>query len=132
MYNFNSIKVRLILFCLLFLLCLIVHFNSIKVRLILVLFRTIIEICRFQFHKGSIDTHQQPTPAATANTFQFHKGSIDTLFANNLQNRVIYFNSIKVRLILAEDEQDYNLLLDFNSIKVRLILHECKIDKVLP
>ena len=59
-----------------------VNFNSIKVRLILYLetYKTLRDL--FQFHKGSINTTYPATYDEHLCRFQFHKGSINTHHAN--------------------------------------------------
>ena len=52
--------------------------------------------------------------------FQFHKGAIRTVMDKLIIKRVLYFNSIKVRLELYNHYVSDSLQFDFNSIKVRL------------
>ena len=52
----------------------------------------------FQFHKGTIKTHQKNIVPLVAAAFQFHKGTIKTLGVYRYLVDIIYFNSIKVRL----------------------------------
>ena len=76
--GFNSIKVRLIQCVFIMLSLCWISFNSIKVRLIL---KSMVELhapIRFQFHKGSINTHVREVFDGLRRWFQFHKGSINT------------------------------------------------------
>ena len=54
----------------------------------------------FQFHKGSINTGDNPLIENFSQSFQFHKGSINTFNAKLQTRPLTNFNSIKVRLIL--------------------------------
>ena len=53
----------------------------------------------FQFHKGSINTGDNPLIENFSQSFQFHKGSINTFNAKLQTRPLTNFNSIKVRLI---------------------------------
>ena len=97
--NFNSIKVRLKLNPVAFILSKGSYFNSIKVRLKPAATITFSAIIRFQFHKGTIKTN-----------------------ANIQLIGIIYpyFNSIKVRLKHGRNRIFRTNNKHFNSIKVRL------------
>ena len=99
--NFNSIKVRLEQAADLSLARFSRYFNSIKVRLerpkgIMIP----ISLNKFQFHKGAIRTANAAGIPCPLRSFQFHKGAIRTLSRTFLVMRLMYFNSIKVRLEL--------------------------------
>ena len=73
-------------------------FNSIKVRLKPKQQAKNQEIRKFQFHKGTIKTHQTEKAKMKHLSFQFHKGTIKTYQHNKHAFCHTYFNSIKVRL----------------------------------
>ena len=98
--HFNSIKVRLEHFLLVWSNRLAKNFNSIKVRL--------------------EPVNLQET-AGTKHLFQFHKGTIRTYWSRALQSPLCRnFNSIKVRLERRSLWPIYYFDRYFNSIKVRL------------
>ena len=138
---FNSIKVRLEPLITLKLTCSISNFNSIKVRLEPYPIPRPTWPCGFQFHKGTIRTHESADDRPSEGVFQFHKGTIRTRYVLLWIVSFSNFNSIKVRLepslsgalfsrvpfqfhkgtIRTGVEQVWlSFLLHFNSIKVRL------------
>mgnify|MGYP006876182752 FL=1 len=79
-------------------------------------------IALFQFHKGTIKPVNHEELADTFYKFQFHKGTIKPTSPEAGSNFHSDFNSIKVRLNLANLLLTLMVLLYFNSIKVRLNL----------
>ena len=57
---------------------LISDFNSIKVRLKRINLDWLSVYCIFQFHKGTIKTHDMMNENNKTKKFQFHKGTIKT------------------------------------------------------
>ena len=129
-------------------------FNSIKVRLELpLLCFTLFSSTKFQFHKGTIRTSDEPTEVFPVKLFQFHKGTIRTYGQYRHGHNQVDFNSIKVRLERLLDLTLISFLTvfqfhkgtirtviqvavsiqisNFNSIKVRLELSPYYLDRIL-
>ena len=68
----------------------------------------------FQFHKGSIDTWLPSCWRRACRWFQFHKGSIDTGFEGVCAFLMRGFNSIKVRLIHHQIQEEGG----FNNVSI--------------
>ena len=118
--NFNSIKVRLELLLLLWILIVSLNFNSIKVRLELFLY--LLFMNRFN-NFNSIKVRLEPLQKYKEiqnSKFQFHKGTIRTVVRFLRQLLLINFNSIKVRLERKICRTNKHNFTNFNSIKVRL------------
>ena len=81
-------------------LCALRNFNSIKVQFKPNRYTTLTENTRFQFHKGSIQTHGKRSRRVNLSVFQFHKGSIQTYVPICMPFRCCNFNSIKVQFKL--------------------------------
>ena len=76
----------------------------------------------FQFHKGTIRTPRAFDEACCEVLFQFHKGTIRTICQCENCSPLKYFNSIKVRLELADDWLlSYGSLFQFHKGTIRTL-----------
>ena len=107
--TFNSIKVRLKPFRLIFEGAQDLSFNSIKVRLKLIYHLQPHVDFVFQFHKGAIETNTSSTTSLRGSIFQFHKGAIETTATASVNYHQASFNSIKVRLKLYQRQMQDSL-----------------------
>ena len=81
------------------------YFNSIKVRLERgAAPEYVAKYVTFQFHKGTIRTHDDYASKTTGNAFQFHKGTIRTLnrTLSSLQEHQFQFHKGTIRTLPSE------------------------------